>query len=39
MTRKKKIKVKYHLIWSGEEGIELVSTWNLSDEDANKLTT
>ena len=30
-------KVNYLKIWSGEEGIELVETWNLSNEDKKKL--
>jgi len=33
------IKVKYLLIWSGEEGIDLVSTWQLTADDAKKLET
>ena len=32
-------KVKYLQIWTGEEGIELVSTWTLTDDDAKKLNT
>lgn len=32
-------KVKYLLIWSGEEGIELVSTWNLGDAESKLLNT
>ena len=31
------IKVRYLLLWTGEEGIELASTWDLSNEDSNKL--
>jgi len=30
---------KYLLIWSGEEGIELKSTWNLTADEAKKLDT
>jgi len=30
-------KVKYLLIWSGEEGIELSTTWNLTVEEKKKL--
>jgi hypothetical protein len=33
------IKVKYLLIWSGEEGRELVSTWDIEAEDTKKLET
>ena len=33
------IKVKYLLIWSGEEGRELVSTWAIAADDAKKLKT
>ena len=29
--------VSYLKIWSGEEGIELVETWNLSNDDQKKL--
>ena len=29
--------VNYLLIWSGDDGIELVSTWSLSDEEKKKL--
>ena len=32
-------KCKYLLIWSGEEGRELRSTWNLSADDAKKLAS
>ena len=32
-------KISYLLIWTGEEGIELVSTWALTDEDKKKLST
>jgi len=32
-------KVAYLQIWSGAEGIELVSTWSLSNTDQNKLET
>ena len=31
--------VSYLLIWSGEEGIELVSTWTLTADDKKKLST
>ena len=31
--------VSYLLIWSGEEGIELVSMWTLTAEDKKKLST
>ncbi len=33
------IKVKYLQIWSGEEGIELVSTWHITAAEAKKLDT
>ena len=32
-------KISYLLIWSGDEGIELVSTWSLTDEEQTKLDT
>lgn len=32
-------KVSYLLIWSGDDGIELVSTWTLSATDKKKLDT
>ena len=32
-------KVSYLLIWSGDDGIELVSTWSLSTTDKKKLDT
>lgn len=32
-------KVSYLLIWSGDEGIELVSTWSLSAEEKKELDT
>ncbi|XP_028514608.1 uncharacterized protein LOC114574966 [Exaiptasia diaphana] len=32
-------KVSYLLIWSGDEGIELVSTWSLTNDDKKKLST
>ena len=32
-------KVSYLLIWSGEEGIELVSTWSLTTDEKKKLST
>ena len=32
-------KVKYVLLWAGEEGRELAATWNLSAADAKKLTS
>ncbi|KAK3752542.1 hypothetical protein QZH41_016321, partial [Actinostola sp. cb2023] len=32
-------KISYLLIWSGEEGIELVSTWSLTNEEKKKLST
>ena len=31
--------VSYLLIWSGEEGIELVSTWSLTTDEKKKLST
>ena len=31
--------ISYLLIWSGEEGIELVSTWQLTDEERKSLDT
>ena len=31
--------ISYLLIWSGDDGIELVSTWNLSGTDKKKLST
>lgn len=31
--------ISYLLIWSGEEGIELVSTWSLSAEEKKKIDT
>ena len=30
-------KISYLLIWSGDEGIELVSTWSVTDEEQKKL--
>jgi len=35
--KEEEIKVKYLLIWAGEEAIELVSTWNLSADDTKQL--
>ncbi|EDO41234.1 predicted protein [Nematostella vectensis] len=32
-------KVSYLLIWTGEEGIELVSTWSLTSDEKKKLST
>ena len=32
-------KISYLLIWTGDEGIELASTWDLSDEERKKLNT
>ena len=32
-------KISYLLIWSGDEGIELVSTWHLTNEEEKKLDT
>ena len=32
------VKVKYLLLWSGEEGIEVSSTWDLSDIESNTLS-
>ncbi|KAK3731888.1 hypothetical protein QZH41_008990, partial [Actinostola sp. cb2023] len=32
-------KISYLLIWSGEEGIELVSTWSLTNDEKKKLST
>ena len=32
------VKVKYLLLWSGEEGIEVSSTWDLSDTESNTLS-
>ncbi|XP_048583273.1 uncharacterized protein LOC125562956 [Nematostella vectensis] len=32
-------KVKYLLLWSGDDGIETVSTWNLTNEEKKKLDT
>lgn len=32
-------KISYLLIWSGDEGIELVSTWCITDEERKKLDT
>ena len=32
------VKVKYLLFWSGEEGIEVSSTWDLSDIESNTLS-
>ena len=32
-------KISYLLIWTGDEGIELASTWDLSDEERKKLDT
>lgn len=32
------VKVKYLLLWSGEEGIEIASTWDLSDTESNTLS-
>ena len=31
--------ISYLQIWSGEEGIELVSTWNITSAERKKLTT
>ncbi|XP_028416418.1 uncharacterized protein LOC114540431 [Dendronephthya gigantea] len=31
--------ISYLLIWSGEEGIELVSTWSLSEDEKKKIDT
>ena len=35
--KSKQEKISYLLIWSGDEGIELVSTWSLTDEERKKL--
>ena len=32
------VKVKYLLLWSGEEDIEISSTWDLSDTESNTLS-
>ena len=32
------VKVKYILLWSGEEGIEVSSTWDLSDTESDTLS-
>ena len=32
------VKVKYLLLWSGEEGIEISSTWDLSNTESNTLS-
>ena len=32
------VKVKYLLLWSGEEGIEVSSIWDLSDIESNTLS-
>ena len=37
--KSEEVKVKYLLIWTGEEGIELVSTWHLTAEEKKKLDT
>lgn len=31
--------VSYLLIWAGEEGIELVSTWSITQDEKKKLST
>ena len=36
--KKEAIKVKYLLLWSEEEGIEVSSTCNLSDTESNTLS-
>ena len=32
------VKVKYLLMWSAEEGIDVSSTWDLSDNESNTLS-
>ena len=32
------VKVKYLLMWSGEEGIDVSSTWDLTDNESNTLS-
>ena len=32
------VKVKYLLLWSGEEGIDVSSTWDLTDNESNTLS-
>ena len=32
------VKVKYLLLWSGEEGIDVSSTWELTDNESNTLS-
>ena len=38
-ARDESIKVKYLLIWSGADGIELVSTWTLTEDEKKSLAT
>ena len=37
--REEELKVKYLQIWSGEEGIELISTWQMTDAEKKSLDT
>ena len=39
LDKEEEVKVKYLQIWSGEEGIELISTWGLREEEKKKLKT
>jgi hypothetical protein len=39
LDKGEEVKVKYLQIWSGEEGIELISTWGLREEEKKKLKT
>ena len=34
-SKSESVKVKYLLLWSGEEGIDVSSTWDLSDNESN----